>query len=139
MPISKQPSSVYLSSAVRLYCAGLLLFSVATVQAEPAVPATPLQQAQAWYWLHPYQPEAINRLALQWVQAGDADTAVILLQRALRIAPDRTDIRANLQRLQAGSRSVASVMAAQPASAASTPAGTITSPLPAIWPRRSPQ
>lgn len=139
MPISKPSTRVRHCSAVRLCCAGLLLFSVATVQAEPAVPATPLQQAQAWYWLHPYQPEAINRLALQWVQAGDPDTAIILLERALRIAPDRTDIRANLQRLQAGSRSVASAMAVPPPSAASTPAGTITSPLPAIWPRRSPQ
>ncbi|KUM04069.1 hypothetical protein, partial [Chromobacterium subtsugae] len=65
-----------------------------------------LDAARAWYWQHPYQPEAINRLALQLVKAGQTGSAIVLLERAARIAPDREDIRANLLRLQSGSRQV---------------------------------
>ncbi|WP_046166574.1 tetratricopeptide repeat protein [Chromobacterium vaccinii] len=72
-----------------------------------AAAPTELEAARAWYWQHPYQPEAINRLALQLLKAGDADSAAVLLERAARIAPDRQDIRANLLRLKSGSRRVA--------------------------------
>ncbi|WP_046157680.1 tetratricopeptide repeat protein [Chromobacterium vaccinii] len=78
------------------------------LQAGMALADSPeLEAACGWYWLHPYQPEAINRLALQLLKAGDADSAAVLLERAARIAPDRQDIRANLLRLKSGSRRVA--------------------------------
>ncbi|MEO3956732.1 tetratricopeptide repeat protein [Chromobacterium piscinae] len=107
-----------------------------------AAPAE-LEAARAWYWRHPYQPEAINRLALQLLKMGDADSAVVLLERALRIAPDRQDIRANLQRLKSGSRQVAdspwqaqsAVAGAEPNAVA--PASPPSGPgkLPEPWPQ----
>ncbi|MBX9347578.1 tetratricopeptide repeat protein [Chromobacterium vaccinii] len=107
-----------------------------------AAPAE-LEAARAWYWQHPYQPEAINRLALQLLKMGDADSAVVLLERALRIAPDRQDIRANLLRLKSGSRQVAdspwqaqsAVAGAEPNAAA--PASPPSGPgkLPEPWPQ----
>ncbi|MBX9298411.1 tetratricopeptide repeat protein [Chromobacterium vaccinii] len=107
-----------------------------------AAPAE-LEAARAWYWQHPYQPEAINRLALQLLKMGDADSAVVLLERALRIAPDRQDIRANLLRLKSGSRQVAdspwqaqsAVAGAEPNAVA--PASPPSGPgkLPEPWPQ----
>ncbi|MEN6078306.1 hypothetical protein [Chromobacterium piscinae] len=83
------------------------------------VDKTELDAARAWYWRHPYQPEAINRLALQLLKAGDADSAAVLLERGARIAPDREDIRANLQRLKSGSRQVADSSWQEPGAAES--------------------
>ncbi|WP_052941415.1 hypothetical protein [Chromobacterium subtsugae] len=100
-----------------------------------------LDAARAWYWQHPYQPEAINRLALQLVKAGQTGSAIVLLERAARIAPDREDIRANLLRLQSGSRQVADApwagQGAEPADAA--PSQPLAAPaaaeaLPPPWP-----
>ncbi|MEO2219271.1 hypothetical protein ABGV49_19635 [Chromobacterium vaccinii] len=99
---------------------------------------TELDAARAWYWQHPYQPEAINRLALQLLKMGDADSAAVLLERALRIAPDRQDIRANLLRLKSGSRQAADSpwqeqSVAESAAPAKPPAGP--SKLPEPWPQ----
>ncbi|ERE21204.1 hypothetical protein [Pseudogulbenkiania ferrooxidans] len=104
---------------------------------------TELDAARAWYWQHPYQPEAINRLALQLLKAGDADSAAVLLERGARIAPDREDIRANLLRLKSGSRQVADSPWQEPGAAASAApnAPASASPqagqdgLPAPWPQ----
>lgn len=107
-----------------------------------AAPAE-LEAARAWYWQHPYQPEAINRLALQLLKMGDADSAAVLLERALRIAPDREDIRANLLRLKSGSRQVADSPWQEPGAAESAAANVPASAspqagqdgLPAPWPQ----
>ncbi|MGC0155203.1 hypothetical protein ACPRNU_22315 [Chromobacterium vaccinii] len=103
-----------------------------------AAPArTELEAARAWYWQHPYQPEAINRLALQLVKAGDAGAAIVLLERAARIAPDRQDIQANLQRLRAGSRRVADagLLEAEPVAGRQEASADVSEPaLPAPWP-----
>lgn len=105
---------------------GLLSPPVALAQ-----PVSALEAARAWYWQHPYQPEAINRLALALLEAGDRGGAEILLARAVRIAPDRADLRANLERLRAGaSRVDAAPASLTPAPMASTP----VSALPAPWP-----
>ncbi|QEL55085.1 hypothetical protein [Chromobacterium paludis] len=108
-----------------------------------AAPDAELAAARAAYWQHPYQPQAINRLALLLASRGDASTAALLLERALRIAPGREDIRDNLARLRAGQRRVASAptYAAEPPAvskaaptAASAPLAEEGKPLPPPWP-----
>ncbi|AUH50819.1 hypothetical protein CXB49_08370 [Chromobacterium sp. ATCC 53434] len=121
-------------------CLAVVLALPAGIAAAAPVPAqarTELEAARAWYWQHPYQPEAINRLALQLVKAGDAGAAIVLLERAARIAPDREDIRANLQRLRAGSRRVADVglLEAEPVAGRQEASAEVSEPaLPAPWP-----
>ena len=117
------------------HCLAIVLSLSAGMAA--AAPAE-LEAARVWYWQHPYQPEAINRLALQLLKMGDADSAAVLLERALRIAPDREDIRATLLRLKSGSRQEADsplqeLGLAENAAPASPPAGR--EELPAPWPR----
>ncbi|OHX10444.1 hypothetical protein BI347_21950 [Chromobacterium sphagni] len=102
-----------------------------------AAAASELDAARAWYWQHPYQPEAINRLALQLVKAGSVGSAIVLLERAARIAPDREDIQANLLRLKSGSRRVANepwAEAANPSAEATVGAPIGQQALPAPWP-----
>ncbi|MDF0604987.1 hypothetical protein HZU77_004885 [Neisseriaceae bacterium TC5R-5] len=117
-------------------CCQLLFTLLLTACAHP--PATPAQQslaqARAEYWRSPYQPAAINQLALQLVQAGDSDTARLLWYRALRIAPDRDDIRANLLLLEAGTRQL-DQSATDPLSPASSKSSKPPPPLPAPWQR----
>ena len=115
--------------------------AIALLPQAGAAASVELDAARAWYWQHPYQPEAINRLALQLVKAGQTGSAIVLLERAARIAPDREDIRANLLRLQSGSRQVAGApwagQVGEPANAA--PVQTQAAPaaaedLPPPWP-----
>ncbi|WP_434635052.1 hypothetical protein [Chromobacterium sp. CV08] len=117
-------------------CLAAALALPAGVVAAAPLPSE-LEAARAWYWQHPYQPEAINRLALQLVQAGDAGGAIVLLERAARIAPDRQDIRANLQRLKSGSRRVADAGEPQAEPVAGQPEASADASqpaLPAPWP-----
>ncbi|AXE33421.1 hypothetical protein [Chromobacterium phragmitis] len=98
-----------------------------------------LAQARVEYWRHPYQPEAINRLATLLAARGDAATAALLLERALLIAPDRADIRANLARARRGERRLfasAPSSEARPAVPASRE-GAGGEP-PALWPPAEP-
>ncbi|MDN0084381.1 hypothetical protein QU487_16715 [Crenobacter sp. SG2305] len=124
-------------SFVRPTLALLLALSAASLYAADAsapVALDPLAVARAQYWKSPYDPAAINALALRLVEAGDTEVARLLLYRAVRIAPDRQDIRANLLRLEAGSRRVGSA----PGGEASAPARGAAKPnvdeLPPLWP-----
>jgi len=98
---------------------------------------TSLAAARAQYWKTPYDPVAINALALRLVEAGDADTARLLLYRAVRIAPDRQDIRANLSRLEAGSRQVGAVSGGEASASvgvtAKPPVNQRVDELPPLW------
>ncbi|MCW3480509.1 hypothetical protein OL229_13245 [Neisseriaceae bacterium JH1-16] len=135
-------------SGVRPTLGLLLVLAVAPLlAAEASVPAvqTPLAAAQAQYWKTPYDPAAINALALRLVEVGDASTARLLWYRAVRIAPDREDIRANLARLEAGSRRVGgavpaeAVTAVQAGGSASKPSARhLTDELPPLWPLPTP-
>jgi len=123
----------------------LALASAPLLAAEASAPAaqvlTPLAAAQAQYWKSPYDPAAINALALQLVESGDASTARLLWYRAVRIAPDRADIRANLARLEAGSRRVGEAVSAEAVAsgqadgaATKPPARHLNEELPPLWP-----
>ncbi len=122
----------------RVCMAGVIACLAALAQAEPAPSRDALAEARAHYWQHPYQPEAISRLAEQLAAAGDSDAAELLLARALLIAPDRDDIRASLDKLRGAAPLAPSANeenpperpAAPPADAADKPAG----PLPEPWP-----
>ncbi|POZ60539.1 hypothetical protein [Chromobacterium alticapitis] len=118
---------------------------LALAQPAWAAPDAELAAARAEYWLHPYQPQAINRLALLLAVRGDVSSAELLLERALRIAPGRGDVRANLARLRAGERRVASAPLPAPAPVAapvparspvaSAPVAAVQAgPLPGPWP-----
>jgi Flp pilus assembly protein TadD len=114
----------------RVCTISLALVLAGVLQACAGAPAAgELDAARTEYWQHPYQPEAINRLALALVAAGDRGGAEILLARAVRIAPDRADLRANLERLRAGSSRVGTVPTATPSSGARD-----EPPPPAAWP-----
>lgn len=109
--------------------AGWLLCSAGLMAGAAAGPVAsdPLAAARAHYWQHPYQPEALNRLALVLAARGDTGKARLLFERALRIAPDREDIRANLRRLDAGVTRVAPAPSGQTAAS-----GGVA--LPPLWP-----
>jgi Flp pilus assembly protein TadD len=51
--------------------------------------------------VNPFDPAALNNLAVVKAEQGRYDDAMDLLQRAARLAPDSAEIRANLGRLQA--------------------------------------
>jgi tetratricopeptide (TPR) repeat protein len=49
---------------------------------------------------NPFDPVALNNMAIAKASAGDYQAALELLNRANRIAPQRADIRENLKQLQ---------------------------------------
>lgn len=51
--------------------------------------------------VNPFDPAALNNLAVVKASQGRYDDAMDLLQRAARLAPDNEPIRANLGRLKA--------------------------------------
>ena len=51
--------------------------------------------------LNPFDPVALNNLAVNYAATGDYQNAVALLERAQRIAPNRSDIVNNLANLKA--------------------------------------
>lgn len=51
--------------------------------------------------VNPFDPAALNNLAVVKAEQGRYDDAMDLLQRAARLAPDNAVIRANVDRLQA--------------------------------------
>lgn len=52
------------------------------------------------------QPDALNEAALTALAAGDRSTAIILLRRALRLAPSDSDIAENLRLAEQGNASI---------------------------------
>ena len=50
---------------------------------------------------NPFDPVALNNMAVAKAAAGDYQSALDMLQRAQRLAPQRLDIRDNLNQLQA--------------------------------------
>ena len=50
--------------------------------------------------LNPFDPVALNNLAVAKAAAGDYQAAVSLLTRSAKLAPNRADIRENLVRMQ---------------------------------------
>jgi tetratricopeptide (TPR) repeat protein len=50
---------------------------------------------------NPFDPVALNNLAVNYAASGDYQNAVALLERAQRIAPNRVDIVSNLANLKA--------------------------------------
>lgn len=51
--------------------------------------------------LNPFDPVALNNLAVNYAAQGDYQNAIALLERALRLAPNRSDIVNNLANLKA--------------------------------------
>ena len=51
--------------------------------------------------LNPFDPVALNNLAVNYAAQGDYQNAIALLERALRLAPNRPDIVNNLANLKA--------------------------------------
>ena len=49
---------------------------------------------------NPFDPVALNNMAIAKAAAGDYQSALELLTRAARLAPQRSDIRENLTQLQ---------------------------------------
>jgi hypothetical protein len=121
----------------------LALSAVPLYAAAASAPAAldPLAAARAQYWKNPYSPSVINNLALRLVEAGDAASARLLLYRAVRIAPGRQDIRANLARLEAGSRRGASGPAGEvePSGVAKPSARQPAYEPPPLWPLPNPK
>jgi tetratricopeptide (TPR) repeat protein len=89
---------------------------------------------------NPFDPVALNNLATAKAAAGDYQAALDLLTRAVRLAPQRADIRDNLKQLQAWQQknySVTLLSKAVPSKNPSTPnapntASVLPAP-PALW------
>lgn len=86
-----------------------------------------------------YDPLILNEHALRLIRQGDADTAKILLQRAVRLMPDNQTILYNLQLLEG---KVSDVSETPPQSALATPPQTppaqsrLPPEPPALWPEK---
>lgn len=63
-------------------------------------PAGAAERYQEQVRINPFDPVALNNLAVARAAGGDYQTALELLQRAARLAPKRRDIAANLANLQ---------------------------------------
>lgn len=90
-----------------------------------------------------YDPVSLNEMAMKKVREGDTGTAMLLLQRAVLLAPHESAIRRNLEMLQAW-------QAGQPLPSDAPPAPGATKALPVdaadaspppfpLWPKRSAQ
>ena len=91
-----------------------------------------------------YQPAALNEVAMQYLNDGDVDTAMILLERAAVISPQDEVIAANLvevrqlagapQRLVRMVKRVAEPMIASSPEVQVPAASPENLPLPPLWP-----
>jgi tetratricopeptide (TPR) repeat protein len=68
--------------------------------------------------LNPADAAALNNLAVAKAAAGDYQAALDLLTRARKLAPNRADIKENLDKLQAWTRNYGAANAGQPANVA---------------------
>ncbi|MFI4939390.1 MAG: tetratricopeptide repeat protein [Burkholderiales bacterium] len=123
MPISRQ--GLVLSSV----CIGLALWQMTTTAATDSLPPQ-LHYDHA-------NPYVLNEFALQKVKAGDIGTAVILLERAVSIAPYDARIRRNLDvvhTLQSGKAATQPLQSVrqEPGIAPESGAANVETGLPAI-------
>ena len=87
-----------LGLAVALLAASAFSFG----QDEPAKPGEANQfRFERQLRVNPFDPAALNNLAVVKAGQGRYDDAMDLLQRAARLAPESAEIRANLDRLEA--------------------------------------
>jgi len=96
--------------------------------------------------VNPFDPVALNNLAVAKVENQQYNEALSLLERAAHLAPDNTEIVANLARLRTWVRNYALIGALPPASSqAGTPTGAtslagngLPPPPPALWSSSTP-
>lgn len=86
-----------------------------------------------------YDPVSLNEMAMKKVREGDTGTAVLLLERAVLLAPHETAIRRNLDMLKAwrDGKPLPEDAPAAPAAATAASAGTGEARLPPfpLWPK----
>jgi len=83
--------------------------------------------------INPFDAAALNNQALASAARGDYETALGLLERAARLAPQRTDIAANLQAMRAWiARNVPPLSEKSPPPAYVDPDADLPAP-PALW------
>lgn len=85
--------------------------------------------------INPFDPVALNNLAAAKVESGDFHSALELLKRAARLAPQDTEIAANLSRLRGwlNSYSEAGMAAPGPQDLAQNQSGSLPPPPPPLW------
>ncbi len=86
---------------------------------------------------NPFDPVALNNMAVAKAAAGDYQSALEMLQRAQRLAPQRLDIRDNLNQLQAWLQQNHTIAISSKLPAARSPgssAATILPEPPPLWP-----
>lgn len=85
--------------------------------------------------VNPFDPVALNNLATAKVESGDFHSALELLKRAARLAPQDTEIAANLSRLRGwlNSYSEAGLKAPGPGDLAQASDGALPPPPPPLW------
>ena len=85
--------------------------------------------------INPFDPVALNNLAAAKVEWGDFHSALELLKRAARLAPQDTEIAANLSRLRGwlNSYSEAGMAAPGPQDLAQNQSGSLPPPPPPLW------
>jgi hypothetical protein len=86
-----------------------------------------------------YDPVSLNEMAMQKVREGDTGTAVLLLERAVLLAPHEGAIRRNLDLLKAwrDGKPLPEDASVAPAAANTSPADTGDAQLPPfpLWPK----
>lgn len=85
--------------------------------------------------INPFDPVALNNLAVARLEAGDFHSAFDLLKRAARLAPTDTEIAANLSRLRGWLNSYADAGLPAPSSQISQakPDSSLPPPPPPLW------
>ncbi len=85
---------------------------------------------------NPFDPVALNNMAIAKAAAGDYQSALDLLTRAARLAPQRADIRENLTQLQGWQQQTHSIslnpINGKSAAARTSRAGILPEP-PPLW------
>jgi tetratricopeptide (TPR) repeat protein len=121
------------------------LFGVTSVHAARTAPLTStgqyVQKAARKAPVNPFDPVALNNLAVAKADAYQYQEALKLLERAVRLAPDRNDIAANLDQLKTWVNTYGiptgeirqQLMNAE----FSTPGRDIPPPPPALWQERN--
>lgn len=87
--------------------------------------------------VNPFDPVSLNNLAVAKAEQGDYHSAVELLSRASRLAPENYEVAANLARLRnwMNSEALAGVEPQGPAMPKSADWAALPPPPPALWAR----